>query len=367
MFENEIKNNVLHSYFERLGYQPEEISGYKRFKIFDSYEDELNSLNNGVGLRDISDSGIFQLSGKDSLDYLNRISTNSIKDLGKDNLSRTIFTTEKGKIIDTATILNFEDYQLLICSSFFKNKVKSWIEKYIIIDDVRVVNTKDKYSLLELIGPQVESFMTLVCGGAVDEVEANKFKSIMSEGILFNLARIVDKNGSQKFWILCSPDNSVKLVDFMINNKGIFDFNLIGEDAYNCYRIIKGIPSTPNELNDQFNPHEANLIDLLSSTKGCYIGQEVIARLETYDKVQKYLKGISFDEQVHQNDQLNLFDENGNDAGVVTSVGYSAKCGRHIGLAYIRKSFIESGTRLLAKDGNGNKYKAIVENLPFRK
>ena len=367
MFENEIKNNVLHSYFERLGYQPEVINGNKKFRIFDSYEDELDSLNNGVGLRDISDSSIFELSGRDTLDYLHRITTNSLKDLRKDNLARTIFTTEKGRIIDTATIMNFEDYQLLICSNVFKDKVKSWIEKYIIMDDVKVMDTKGKYSLLEIIGPQSESFIMLVCGGAVNQVEDNKFKSIMAEGILFYLARIVDMAGHQKFWILCSPENSTKLVDYMLNNKGIFDFNLVGEDAYNCYRITKGIPAAPGELNDQFNPHEANLLDLVSSTKGCYIGQEVIARLETYDKVQKHLKGISFNEPVNNNHQFNLFDENGNEAGVITSTGFSLKCGKHIGLAYVRKSAAENGNILFAKDGNGHNYKATVENLPFRR
>ncbi len=367
MFENAIKNNVLHSYFERLGYKPEESSGSKKFKIFDSFEDELNSLNNGVGLRDISDSGIFELSGKDVLDYLHRISTNSLKDLGKDYVTETIFTTEKGRIIDTATILNFDDHQLLICSNAFKDKVKSWIEKYIIMDDVKISDTKGKYSLLELLGPQAESFMMLVCGNTINEIEPNKFKSIMGEGILFNLIRIVDKSGNQKFWILCSPENSIRLVDYMINNKGIFDFNLVGEDAYNCYRIIKGIPSAPSELNDQFNPHEANLLDLVCSTKGCYIGQEVIARLETYDKVQKHLKGISFNEPISRNGQLNLFDKDGNEAGVVTSTGYSMKCGKHVGLAYVKKSVAESGSILFVKDGNGNNYQAMVENLPFRK
>ncbi len=367
MFENEIRNNVLHSYFERLGYKPEETSGSKKFKIFDSSEDELNSLNNGVGLRDISDSGIFELTGKDVLDYLHRISTNSLKDLGKDSVAETIFTTEKGRIIDTATILNFEDHQLLICSNAFKDKVKSWIDKYIIMDDVKISDTKGKYSLLELIGPQAESFMMLVCGSAVSQVEANKFKSIMGEGIVFNLIRKVDKSGSQKFWILSSPENSIKLVDFLLNNKGIYDFNLVGEDAYNCYRIMKGIPSAPSELNDQFNPHEANLLDLVSNSKGCYIGQEVIARLETYDKVQKHLKGISFNEPVSRNGQMNLFDKSGNEAGVVTSTGYFLKCGKHVGLAYIKKSFAENGNELVVKDSSGKEYPITVENLPFRK
>jgi len=367
MFETEVKYNILHSYFEKLSYQPELIDGKKRFSVFDSFEDELHSLNNGVGLRDISDSGILELTGKDTLDFLHRISTNSIKYLAKDNLTETIFTTEKGRIIDTAVILNFEEYQLLICSNIFKDKVKGWMEKYIIMDDVKVSETNGKYSLLEIIGPQAESFMILLCGNSVTEIEPNKFKTIITEGTYFNLARIVEKNKRQRFWILCSPENSIKLVDYMINNKGIFDFNLIGDDAYNCYRVIRGIPASPNELNDQFNPHEANLLDKISFSKGCYIGQEVIARLETYDKVQRNLKGISFDEPVNSDGQLMISDEKGTDAGIVTSISYSQKCGKYIGLAYIKKAYSENGTSLLVKNGNGISYHVTVENLPFRK
>ena len=159
---------------------------------------------------------------------------------------------------------------------------------------------------------------------------------------------------------MCSPENSIKLVDYMINNKGIFDFNLIGDDAYNCYRVIRGIPASPNELNDQFNPHEANLLDKISFSKGCYIGQEVIARLETYDKVQRNLKGISFDEPVNSDGQLMISDEKGTDAGIVTSISYSQKCGKYIGLAYIRKAFSENGTSLFVKNRNGISYHVTV-------
>lgn len=367
MFDSEIKYSVLHSYLEKIGYQPDFVDGKKRFKVFESIDEELNSLNNGVGLRDISDSGIFELSGKDSLDFLHRISTNSLKNLAKDYLEDTIFTSEKGRIIDTATVINFGEYQLLICSNVFKDKVKGWIEKYIIMDDVNIIDIQRKYSLLELSGPQTESFLMLVCGSSVNEVEPNKFKSIIGEGILFNLAKLIDKDHNQRFWILCSPENSVRLVDFMLNNKGLFDFNLIGDDAYNCYRVMKGIPATPYELNDQVNPHEADLLDKISFTKGCYIGQEVIARLETYDKVQRKLKGVSFNEPVNHDGQMKIYDENGAEAGVVTSTSYSKKCGKYIGLAYIRKAYAENGTSLIVKDGNDSNYHITVENLPFRK
>ncbi len=367
MIDIDTKLNPLTQYFENLGFKPEITNNKKIFKVFNSTNDELNSLYNGVGLRDCSNLGILELSGKDVLDYLHRISTNYLKDISKETLEQTIFTSEKGKIIDISTIMNFEDHQLLICSQANKYKVKSWIEKYVIMDDVKVNDPNGNYSLLEVLGPQSDSFMTLVCGNIINEIELNKFKSVRSEGIMFFLSKLRNNNGNFKFWILTDPENAVKLVEYMINNKGIFDFNLIGDDAYNSFRISQGIPTAPNELNDQYNPHEANLIGLVDFKKGCYIGQEVIARLETYDKVQKYLKGISFNEPPDETCQYNLFDSEENEAGNITSIGYSQRCGKHIGLAYIKKAYLQDGTLLIAKNGNGKNIPVTVKNIPFRK
>lgn len=367
MIDIDTKTNPLIQYYENLGFKSEIFENKKIFKVFSSAAEELNSLYNGVGLRNISNLGILELSGKDVLDYLHRISTNSLKNISKESVEQTIFTSEKGKIIDIATIMNFEDHQLLICSEAHKNRVKSWIEKYIIMDDVKVNDPNGNYALLEVLGPQSDSFMTLVCGNVINEIELNKFKSVRSEGIMFFLSKLRSSNGHFKFWLLTDPENAVKLVDYMINNKGIFDFNLIGEDAFNSFRISQGIPVAPNELNDQYNPHEANAISLVNFTKGCYIGQEVIARLETYDKVQKYLKGISFNEPINEAGEYNLFDAEENEAGKVTSIAYSHKCGKYIGLAYLRKAYLQEGTFLIAKNGNGKDIPVTVKNIPFRK
>jgi len=365
MSDTELKVEPLIQYLESSGYVPDIIDGRKVFKQFKSTEEEIHSLNDGVGLRDLSGSGILELEGKDVLDFFHRISTNSLKDLQANSVAQTIFTTEKGRIIDAATIINFDSRQLLVCSSAHKYKIRSWIEKYIITDDVRVNDAAGKYVLLELLGPQADSFMTLVCGNSVNEVGLNKFKSLSSEGVLFYITRLKDRNGKIKFWIWLNPDNAVKLVDYMLSNKGIFDFNLIGEDAYKCYRIMKGFPASPNEINDSYNPHEANLTDLVSFTKGCYIGQEVIARLDTYDKVQKHLTGISFSQPVEETANFTLYDTAGIEAGKVTSIVYSAKCGKTIALAYVKNAFLQEDTELTAKDENGKSVKVIVESLPF--
>jgi folate-binding protein YgfZ len=362
----EVMTSPVVDYMESLGCKVEVSNGKKIVRNCNNLEDEIRSLYDGVGLRNISHYGIIELKGNDVINFLHRITTNSLGDVAKESIKSTIFTTEKGRIIDMGTLMNFESHQLLVCSSEHKDKVISWINKYVISDDVSAIDSKNKYNLLELFGPQADSFITLLCGTMTNNIRPNTFKIIHTEGLLFFLAKIKDFNSRLKFWIIADDDNARRITRYLIENKSFFDFNLVGEDAYNSFRIEQGIPASPNELNDEYNPHEARLIPLVDFKKGCYIGQEVIARLDTYDKVQKYLMGIVFDNSDTGN-ELILYDKNEIEAGTVTSSVYSLRFKKHIGLAYVGRAYAEDGTRLIAKSEDGNSHEVTVKNLPFRK
>ena len=366
MFEMNTTNTDLMSYFESLGYKTESLNGSKTIAQFAQLEDECFSLNNGVGLKYHNSFGIIELKGNDSLDFLHRITTNSLKEIKKEEIRKTIFTNEKGRILGVAAVFNFESYLLLITGNSSKQKIISWINKYIIGDDVKVSDASHRFNILELLGPQADSFIMLICGDAANEINQNTFKVVNADGILFFLAKLKDLNGNNKYWILADDDNGRKLIDYMISHKGPFNFNLIGDVTFDIHRIEKGIPADPNELNDAFNPHEAKLIDLVDFKKGCYIGQEVIARLDSYDKVQKYLMGVVFPELIETNEHFTLLDNEQQEVGIITSVGYSLRMKKHIGLAYIKKDFAESGTKLLAKNDN-RKLEVTVNELPFTK
>jgi tRNA-modifying protein YgfZ len=363
---NDVLISPLQDYFVSLGFNVDHTNGRKAIKYFSSPEAESNSLYDGVGLIDLSDNGILELRGKDVLDFLNRISTNTLNDLPKEGIGKTIFTTEKGRIIDTATILNFDDYQLLVCSGINKNKIKNWIEKYIIADDVKVTDTPGKYILFQLMGPQADSFITLICGNYVNSIQYNKFKVVNGEGMMFFTAKFLDERGNPLYWVLADITNGEKLISYLHINHGIFDFNFIGEDAWNSYRVEQGIPAAPNEINDQYNPHEVNLLEMVSFTKGCYIGQEVIARLDTYDKVQKKLTGIVFPEPVENNGQMLLYNDAFLEVGSVTSTAYSYKFKKHIGLGIVRKAFLGDGNPLIANNAVTS-MKITLQTLPFKK
>lgn len=367
MVEAEVKAFPLNDFYESLGAKSEIINNNKIIRSFSDIETETYLLHNGTALRDISNAGIVELRGKDVLEFLHRVSSNSTKNLAKENIVRTIFTSEKGRIIDLTTLINFDDYQLLICNSENQNKVMSWIDKYVITDDVQLSDKTGKYAFLELLGPQADSFMTLVCGNIINDIVPGTFRVVNNEGIIFFVVRLSNEDSKKKFWILADHNNGKQLIGFMLKHKGPFDFGLIGEDAYIAYRVEQGIPEAPDELNDNYNPHEARILDSVDFAKGCYIGQEVIARLETYDKVQKYLMGIVFDSEPDINSNYILHDIENREAGNATTIVYSQKCQKFIGLAYVKKAFCIEGVELTAKNEKDSSIKVFVKNLPFKK
>ncbi len=330
-------------------------------------ESELSCLYTSVGMRDVSNLSLIELRGSDSLDFLHRISTNSVKQIVKGETAKTIFCTEKGRIIDTAVVINLEDYQLLISSQEHQEKMLIWLNKYVISDDVKLANINGKYTLLEVLGPQADSFMTLINGNIVNNIAPNTIKIMNTEGIIFFLMKHYDPNGQLIYWILADPSYAQKLIRYMVENKGPFDFNLIGDEAYNHYRIENGFPAAPNEINDIYNPYEANLMNLVSTNKGCYIGQEVVARLETYDKVQRSYCGFVFASPVEPEEKFILFDDNNSEAGKITSVCYSYKFKKYLGVGVVKRNYFQDGIVLNAKSSSGNSIQVSVKKLPFRK
>jgi folate-binding protein YgfZ len=134
-----------------------------------------------------------------------------------------------------------------------------------------------------------------------------------------------------------------------------------GMDALEVVRIEQGVPAYGPDMSEDNNPLEANLKGFISFNKGCYVGQEVVARLDTYDRVQKYLVGLSWDGDDMPSVGTNLVLD-GKSVGTITSTARSPRLSRGIGLGYVRKANVAPGT-LFASENGSLTFK--VEELPF--
>jgi folate-binding protein YgfZ len=134
----------------------------------------------------------------------------------------------------------------------------------------------------------------------------------------------------------------------------------IDEATYETLRIEAGIPLFPSELNEKHNPLETSLVQAISFTKGCYIGQEVIARLDTYDKVQRHLMGVLTDSPDALAAPTAISTSDGTQIGEITSTTFSPTLGKTIGLGFVKTAFANPGNTVTLDSRTGK-----LVSLPF--
>jgi folate-binding protein YgfZ len=141
----------------------------------------------------------------------------------------------------------------------------------------------------------------------------------------------------------------------------------ISEDLYETLRVEVGIPKFGIDMDETTIVPELGLDGLISYSKGCYIGQEIIARIHFRGHVAKKLTGLTLsaplsvaDEFTESTRGVELTTPDGKNAGRITSCTFSPKLGKYIALAYVRYDYLTEGTELLA-----DRVPAVVTNLPF--
>ncbi len=330
--------DITLKYFQTI-YGQIKVSDENLVEVYSSVKEEINSVRYGVGIYNRSESAVLHLNGKDVLDFLQRISTNDVLNVEPYNYVTTLFTNEKGRLIDRTVLVRLEDDYFLVGSKKNDNILNRWLNKYIITEDVRIENKTGEYLILDVIGPQAESYLTLICGREIDELDNHKLHKIVIDDHTSYLLKKSTASGENLYWIICENENQYSLLDYLLSQKSVFDLAMVGEKAFDYYRVINKVPKKPNEINDNFNPHEAGLIHEVSFTKGCYIGQEVIARLDTYDKVQKNIKKVRIENIEETATPVELFNEEKALVGILTTLVKAEENNHWEGLAFIKNEF----------------------------
>ena len=144
-----------------------------------------------------------------------------------------------------------------------------------------------------------------------------------------------------RYWLITSPDSATGLWQHLTEAGAV----PLGATAMDAARVNFGVPEFGPELGEPYNPLEAGLIGSVDFAKGCYIGQEVIARLDSYKKVQKYLVSLIFDAYatVSPGDELL---QGGKQVGTVTSVAPEPLDGVLKGLGYVKAAAATLGANL---------------------
>ncbi|MBI2646835.1 MAG: folate-binding protein YgfZ [Deltaproteobacteria bacterium] len=268
-----------------------------------------------LALLDLSERCLIEVGGSDSRLFLNGILTQDIKTLAAGTGCYACLCTPKGKILADLFCYAAEDHFKIECHQNLKDKILELLSRYILIQKVSLQDLSQEWGGVGVLGRESPSFIQ------------KHFPK--SSGIIYKLQ-----------W-------GYPCFEFWMKKERLLSFQkqlalpLISKEEQEILRIESKTPLYGVDMNENTIPQEANLSDALNFKKGCYIGQETIARLQNLGHVNKQLRLF----QVSNSDILSkgtiIHTLAGEETGEITSSCYSPKYQCVIALGYIRYAHFE--------------------------
>jgi aminomethyltransferase len=264
--------------------------------------------------------GQVRMRGATRLDFVQRMSTGDVARLRAGEGATTVFTTPIGRIVDYTRVLCFDESLLMLTGGENQDKLIRWLRKYVFFnDDVHMTDESAQGRWM----------------AAFDEDLPDEVRSLPLHGHVI-------RDGA--LWVRCALGaNAGAWVLFTDELPASVRERAAPMQAFEAVRVAEGVPRFPNELGEDYIPLEAGVWDAVSFRKGCYVGQEIIARMESRGQLARRLVRLSVvSGAVAAGTEIM---SNGQPCGHVTSV--SAECA----LGYLRSAAYEVGRMLDSESG----------------
>lgn len=281
------------------------------------------AARSGVALYDQSHWNWIEVTDEHRLDFLHNQSTNGFKLLKPGAVCDTTFLTSTARTLDLATALVLTDRVQLLVSPGMASNLIPFLDRFIFFADrVKLTDCSSAIATFCLIGPNSAA----VLGSLGLTVPESGFVTVQISGATVQLI-----HGSglalPGFRLAMAIEDAFPVWQTLSQHS-----IPMGDHLYDRLRIQQGRPMPGFELTEDYNPLDAGLWDTISFNKGCYIGQETIARLDSRDAVKMNLWGLKLDRSVAIGTPVCVGEEK---VGRITSV-YELEDGSAIGLAYVR-------------------------------
>ena len=317
-------------------------------------EVEYQAGHRGSALRDVSHWGRLSFAGRDHRDFLHRMTTNHLNGLEAGAGLEAVFTDNRGRILELGTFYRAGESTLAVLSPSGREKIPAWLDRYIFAEQITIQDLTAELAMLEVLGPQAMALAAQVLGQDLTSVaDHHLLNDPLTEGVW--LARL-NRFGHAG---LRAMGPAAKLIEWW-GKLAAAGAQPLGEEAWEMLRVEAGLPLQGRELGEEHNPWEANLGHTVHMNKGCYIGQEVIARLDTYDKVKQRLMGLELAEGPLPPAGTVLRAGNAEAGRLTSAVRIPGRPGG-MGLAYVRREHWQPGTQLQLE---GSPQTARVVPLP---
>ncbi|HET6373310.1 MAG TPA: aminomethyltransferase family protein, partial [Candidatus Polarisedimenticolia bacterium] len=315
---------------------------------------------------DRSNHGRLRVSGAQRFTLLNRLTTQDLRSIAAGAGAETVLLSDKGRILDDLRLYAREEFFYLVTSPGNQEFVQSMIEKLRFRDDVTLEDVTASTAMISLFGPQSAHMLEGVARARhLDGLGLHHNVEVEISGARGIAARTADVGGGG-FNLIVPAESAGRVWGALLDGGGSYGVSPLGEEGYEMLRIEYGVPRFSRELTQEYNPLEAGLGAAISWTKGCYVGQEVVARLDSRQKVGKHLVGLWLEPGPvpEAGSSLEIDGRPDQSVGKLTSVAPSLDLRRVIGLAYVRTEHAVAGVNLTVISGE-DRVGAVVAELPF--
>lgn len=309
---------------------------------FGNEERATAAVEEGVAICDRSHWGLFKITGEDRLRYLHNQSTNDFVKLQPGQGCDTVLVTSTARILDLATAYVTEDAVLLLVSPQRSDRLLTWLDGFIFpFDKVELTDVSTESAVFSLLGKASELLKEIASPIEVKNTGEHQTVKIAEAKVRVAVGSGLAVPG----YTLIVDSASAGVVWSKLCEAGAVPF---GDRLWSKLSILQGRPAPDRELTEDYNPLEAGLWQTISFDKGCYIGQETIARLHTYNGVKQKLWGIKLDRPVTPPTPITLGDRK---VGVLTS--YTDTASDYFGLGYVRTKAGGAGLQVQVGEAQG--------------
>lgn len=303
----------------------------------------------GVGFYE-QKRGLIEVSGGEAIMFLNGLITNDVKKLAENSWMPAAFPNAQGRLLALVRVLRFGDKFLFDTSAATYEKVLQNLSRFTMAGDFKLNDLTGSFTCISVRGKNVEDSKFKIQDFDFPKSE-NKIASGDFNGEKIYAIHAFRADGFDVF----VPKTQVENFVGELKNSGAVS---LGVEALEVLRIENGEPVYGVDIDETTVVLETGLDEAVSFQKGCYIGQEIIARIHFRGHVAKKLTGLILEATANAGDELKSAD--GRNAGKITSVAFSPALEKNIALAFVRYDYLAEGTELKVNDSL-----AVVKNLPF--
>ena len=343
-------NNSLTLHHEKLGaHLTEDMAPL-------DYGDQVGeywAVRKGAGLVDVSEKGRVIVTGKDRVSFLNSLLTNDLSKLPEGEGQHSALLNTKARVLADLYIFN-EPCRVYLDTGYSSgSKVKQSLDNFVITEDAQIKDISDDYAQVSIQGPKAAEAIQLALGSDVKELKPLHEKTLGPTTIISR-----DRTGYGGYDMVLPQDEAEAVWQgFLLRG----DVKPVGHSAMETLRVEAGIPRYGLDFDENTIILEAGFKDAMSFTKGCYLGQEVVARATHIGRVNKQLVQLELETRTPPRIRSRMT-SNGVEAGFITSASYSPEREKSVAIGYANKDFAKAGTRLTLEDGE-NRVSAVVAKI----